>query len=142
MSESVTAFAPASIGNVGVGFDMLGLALAGGAGDRVIASRRDEPGIAIEEVRGLDGEIDALYRDAAKQGKRLRYVARFDAGGKASVGLEAVDTDHPFCNINLTDNIVQFKSDRYSANPLVVQGPGAGPEITAQALLGDVLALG
>jgi aspartokinase/homoserine dehydrogenase 1 len=88
-----------------------------------------------------DGEIEALYRDAAKQGRRLRYVARFEAGGDASVGLEAVDADHPFSNINLTDNIVQFKSDRYSANPLVVQGPGAGPEVTAAGVFADLLRL-
>jgi hypothetical protein len=56
MSDSVTAFAPASIGNVGVGFDMLGLALAD-VGDRVIARRSGEEGITIGEVRGLDGEI-------------------------------------------------------------------------------------
>jgi len=56
MSDSVTAFAPASIGNVAVGFDMLGLALAD-VGDRVIARPVPEPGITIAEVRGLDGEI-------------------------------------------------------------------------------------
>ncbi len=88
-----------------------------------------------------DGEIDAMYRDAVKQGRRLRYVARFEAGGNASVGLEAVATDHPFCNINLTDNIVQFKSERYSSNPLVVQGPGAGPEVTAAGVFADLLRL-
>ena len=56
MSDTVTAFAPASIGNVAVGFDMLGVALAG-VGDRVAARRIDEPGIRVAEVRGLDGEI-------------------------------------------------------------------------------------
>ena len=56
MTNDVTAFAPASIGNVGVGFDMLGLALAG-VGDRVRAVRKATPGISIDEVRGLDGEI-------------------------------------------------------------------------------------
>ena len=55
MSDVVTAFAPASIGNVAVGFDMLGLAL-GDVGDRVLASRTAQPGVAVEEVRGLDGE--------------------------------------------------------------------------------------
>ena len=88
-----------------------------------------------------DDDIEAMYRDAANEGRRLRYVARFEAGGDASVGLEAVDADHPFCNINLTDNIVQFKSDRYSANPLVVQGPGAGPEVTAAGVFADLLRL-
>ena len=56
MSEIVTAFAPASIGNVGVGFDMLGLALEG-AGDRVIARRIPGNEMVVAEVRGLDGEI-------------------------------------------------------------------------------------
>ena len=55
-ASMVTAFAPASIGNVGVGFDMLGLALAG-VGDRVTAKRTDAAGIRIAEIRGLDGEI-------------------------------------------------------------------------------------
>ncbi len=55
MNDSVTAFAPASIGNVGVGFDMLGLALEG-IGDEVKAHRVDDPGITVAEVFGLDGE--------------------------------------------------------------------------------------
>jgi len=55
MSDVVTAFAPASIGNLAVGFDMLGLALAG-VGDRVSARRTDETGVSIADVRGLDGE--------------------------------------------------------------------------------------
>ena len=54
--EYVTAFAPASIGNVGVGYDILGLAIAG-AGDRVAARKTDGDGITIREVRDLDGEI-------------------------------------------------------------------------------------
>ena len=56
MSDLVTAFAPASIGNVGVGFDMLGLALEG-VGDRVQARRVDAPGVRVAEVRGIDGEL-------------------------------------------------------------------------------------
>ena len=95
----------------------------------------------LARLPDYDDTIDALYRDASSEGRRLRYVARFETGGDASVGLEAVDADHPFCNINLTDNIVQFKSDRYSANPLVVQGPGAGPEVTAAGVFADLLRL-
>lgn len=56
MSEQVTAFAPASIGNVAVGFDMLGLALEG-VGDRVAARRVDSPGVSIDCVYGLDGQV-------------------------------------------------------------------------------------
>jgi homoserine kinase len=56
MSDVVTAFAPASIGNVAVGFDMLGLALAN-VGDRVAARKTDAPGVTVAEVRGIDGEL-------------------------------------------------------------------------------------
>ncbi len=95
----------------------------------------------LDRLPEFDGEIDALYKEAIGQNRQLRYVATLDAKGTASVGLEAVDEDHPFCNINLTDNIVQFVSDRYSENPLVVQGPGAGPEVTAGGVFSDLLRL-
>jgi aspartokinase/homoserine dehydrogenase 1 len=95
----------------------------------------------LEKLPEHDAEIDELYRKAAVENKQLRYVARLDEEGNAAVGLEAVDDSHPFCNINLTDNIVQFESERYSANPLVIQGPGAGPEVTAAGVFADLLRL-
>ena len=65
MSDWITAFAPASIGNVAVGFDMLGLALEG-AGDRVLARRTDGDGVSVAEVRGLDGEQHPYLSTDAK----------------------------------------------------------------------------
>ena len=55
------------------------------------------------------------------------------------VGLVAVPADHGFAHLRLTDNVVQFTTARYCANPLVVQGPGAGPEVTAAGVFADVL---
>jgi homoserine kinase len=82
MSDAVTAFAPASIGNVGVGFDMLGLALGGGAGDTVIATRCEAPGITIAEVRGLDGEIHPyLATDPKENTASIAAQALWDAAG-------------------------------------------------------------
>ena len=95
----------------------------------------------LDRLPDYDGEMDKLYRKAAADNKQLRYVAGFGASGEAAVKLEAVDDSHPFCNINLTDNIVQFESERYSANPLVIQGPGAGPEVTAAGVFADLLRL-
>jgi len=46
---------------------------------------------------------------------------------------------HPCAHTHLTDNLVQFRTRRYADNPLVVQGPGAGPEVTAAGVFGDVL---
>ncbi len=95
----------------------------------------------LARLSDYDGEMKALYEEAAAEGRKLRYIAKFAADGSAAVGLEAVDADHPFSNINLTDNIVLFETERYSSNPLVVQGPGAGPEVTAGGVFGDLLRL-
>ena len=95
----------------------------------------------LEKLPEYDAEIDAMYKKAAAENKQLRYVANLDADGNASVGLDAVDEDHPFCKINLTDNIVQFETERYSANPLVIQGPGAGPAVTAAGVFSDLIRL-
>jgi aspartokinase/homoserine dehydrogenase 1 len=95
----------------------------------------------LDGLAEYDGEMQALYEAALAAGKKLRYVGRLDETGNATVGLESVDSDHPFSNINLTDNIVQFETDRYSSNPLVVQGPGAGPEVTAGGVFSDLLRL-
>jgi homoserine kinase len=81
MSDWVTAFAPASIGNVAVGFDMLGLALAG-AGDRVLARKTDGDRVTIAEVRGLDGEIHPyLSTDPKSNTASIAAQALWDAHG-------------------------------------------------------------
>lgn len=81
MSDAVTAFAPASIGNLAVGFDMLGLAIAG-VGDRVMAQKTDRPGISLAEVRGLNGEPDPqLPTDPAHNTASLAAQALWDEHG-------------------------------------------------------------
>ncbi len=95
----------------------------------------------LERLPEYDQSMDDLYRQAVADGKSLRYIASLQADGTAAVGLEPVDANHPFSNINLTDNVVQFETERYSANPLVIQGPGAGPEVTAAGVFADLLRL-
>jgi aspartokinase/homoserine dehydrogenase 1 len=87
-------------------------------------------------------DVPMLKRLQAAQhaGRVLRYVGRLDAqSGTASVGPVELERTHPFANINLTDNIIQFVSGRYDRNPLVVQGPGAGPGVTAAGVFADLL---
>jgi homoserine kinase len=87
MSDWVTAFAPASIGNVAVGFDMLGLALEG-VGDRVLARRTTDGEISIAEVRGLDGELHPyLSTDARSNTASIAAQALWKAQGQSD-GLE------------------------------------------------------
>ncbi|MGI9202404.1 MAG: homoserine kinase [Woeseiaceae bacterium] len=85
----VTAFAPASIGNVGVGFDMLGLAISA-AGDKVSARKVDDNGVTIKEVRGLDGEIHAeLSSNADENTASIAAQALLDDAG-IEMGVELV----------------------------------------------------
>jgi len=81
------------------------------------------------------------YEAAKSRGKVLRYVGRLTSDGKATVGLVELDMKHAFANIALTDNVVRFATRRYCNNPLIVQGPGAGPEVTAGGVFADLLRL-
>jgi len=98
---------------------------------------------SVEDFMARLHEVDAAFAarlDAARAaGKVLRYVARLDADGRASVGLVELPREHAFANLRLTDNIVQFTTRRYCDNPLIVQGPGAGPEVTAAGVFADLL---
>jgi homoserine dehydrogenase len=105
------------------------------------------PGIARLPVGALhramqqiDAPLAGLLDAARAEGKALRFVARFE-NGRARVGIEAIGPRDPLAGGAGTDNRVAIWSDRYMAQPLIIQGPGAGPEVTAAALLDDVLSL-
>jgi homoserine dehydrogenase len=87
----------------------------------------------------LDSPLRERYAAAYKNGEKLRFIARLQAGGLATVGLEALPVDHPLAGGAGTDNRVAIWSDRYREQPLVIQGPGAGADVTAAALLDDAL---
>lgn len=86
----------------------------------------------------LDAPLQARLQTAQADGRMLRHLACLDDAG-ARVGLVAPDPGHASLHGRLTDNLVQFRTRRYADNPLVVQGPGAGPEVTAAGVFGDVL---
>jgi bifunctional aspartokinase / homoserine dehydrogenase 1 len=88
-----------------------------------------------------DAAMAAALADARAKNQVLRYVGRIDAAGKATVGLMRLEAKHAFANIALTDNVVRFATRRYCDNPLIVQGPGAGPEVTAAGVFSDLLRL-
>jgi aspartokinase/homoserine dehydrogenase 1 len=98
------------------------------------------PAEFMERLGELDAPMLARLQSAGNAGRVLRYVAALDAASRrATVGLVELERSHPFANINLTDNIVQFVTSRYHQNPLVVQGPGAGPAVTAGGVFADLL---
>ena len=89
----------------------------------------------------FDATMAATLEDARRKNEVLRYVGRVDRDGNATVGLLRLDARHAFANIALTDNVVRFATRRYCDNPLIVQGPGAGPEVTAGGVFSDLLRL-
>ena len=95
----------------------------------------------LDSLSGYDETMRERCATAQRNGQVLRYVGKLSADGRASVRLEALPEDHPFARINLTDNIVRYVTRRYSDNPLVVQGPGAGPVVTAAGVFADLLRL-
>jgi aspartokinase/homoserine dehydrogenase 1 len=95
----------------------------------------------LSRLEELDAPLAARHAEASARGGVLRFLARLNQRGKARVGLVEVPTNHPAARLYGTDNQFALTTTRYHAQPLVIQGPGAGPEVTAQALLGDVLAL-
>ena len=95
----------------------------------------------LDGLEVLDDQIETRYREAKEAGEVLRFVGRVGRDGEAKVGIERYSTDHAFAHLKLTDNIVQFRTRRYDENPLVVQGPGAGPEVTAGGIFADLLRL-
>jgi len=86
-----------------------------------------------------DAAMRQRYESARSRGNVLRYVAKVTADGHATVGLVELEAKHAFANIALTDNVVRYATHRYCDNPLIVQGPGAGPEVTAGGVFADLL---
>ena len=95
---------------------------------------------AFDRLDLLDGPIQAKLDAARAQGGTLRFVARLK-DGCARVGLEILGPDDPLAGGRGTDNRVAIWSDRYDTQPLIIQGPGAGAQVTAAALLDDALKL-
>jgi aspartokinase/homoserine dehydrogenase 1 len=93
----------------------------------------------MRRLSEFDAAIAERHARAHNEGRVLRYVAKLDRERRASVGLAELPRDHAFAHLRLTDNIVQFGTRRYRDNPLVVQGPGAGPEVTAAGVFADLL---
>lgn len=79
-----------------------------------------------------------LFDAAEKEGKKLKFVARYD-NGKASVGLQHIGSENNLYHLYGKDNVVLFYTDRYSEQPLVIKGAGAGAEVTASGVFADIL---
>lgn len=101
--------------------------------------------LSVDEFLKKYTENDALmlslFEQAKARGEILRFVGVLNSEGKASVELKSYPHTHAFSRLSGSDNIVLFKTERYLNQNLIVQGPGAGPEVTAAGVFADLLRL-
>ena len=86
----------------------------------------------------LDSDFEARRKVLESEGKRWRFVARMEMG-KMSVGLEAVDSHHPFYGLEGSNNIVLLTTERYREYPMLIQGYGAGAAVTAAGVFANII---
>lgn len=93
----------------------------------------------LAKLPNYDNEIQKVKDEALAEGKVLRFVGEVDfKANKVSVGIGKYSFDHPFASLKGSDNVVSIKTDRYP-NPLIIQGAGAGAEVTAHGVLADTI---
>jgi aspartokinase/homoserine dehydrogenase 1 len=88
-----------------------------------------------------DPEIAKMVTSVRSRSEVLRYVGTIDSNGSMSARLRSYPGSHPFANLTGSDNIVSFQTARYNTQPMIVRGPGAGPEVTAAGVFADLLRL-
>ena len=94
----------------------------------------------MEHIHELDEKYAKMFRKAAKKHNTYRYVASI-SDKKCSVGLQEGPKHSQLGSLNGPDNMIVFATKRYSENPLVIQGPGAGLEVTAAGVFGDIVSI-
>lgn len=96
----------------------------------------------MSKLPEYDDEMDKLRKEAQAENKVLRYVGKVDMSGNGSVnvGIEKYNASHPFASLKGSDNVISIQTERYP-NPMVIQGAGAGADVTAAGVLGDLLAI-
>ena len=85
--------------------------------------------------------FEKLLDDARSKNARLKYVAQLE-NGVAKVGLQEIPEGHDFYNLEGSDNIILFYTNRYTEQPLIVKGAGAGAEVTASGIFADIIRIG
>ena len=89
-------------------------------------------------VEELDAPFEERRKSLAAEGKKLRFIARWE-DGKATVALTPVDKSHPFYNLEASNNMVLITTTRYMQYPMVIQGYGAGADVTAAGVFADII---
>ena len=93
-----------------------------------------------KNIPEIDDEFEAKRKKLASESKHWRFVAKMDQG-KCSVGLQEVDSMHPFYDLQGSNNIVLIKTQRYNEFPMIIKGYGAGASVTAAGVFADIISI-
>ena len=93
-----------------------------------------------KDLPSLDESFEQKRKELEAQGKRWRFVATLDHG-KTQVALKAVDHNHPFYNLEGSNNIVLLTTERYKEYPMQIQGYGAGASVTAAGVFANIMSI-
>lgn len=89
-------------------------------------------------VPSIDDEFEEKRKKLAAANKCWRFVARFE-NGKAKVGLQEIGQEHPFYDLQGSNNLVMFTTERYQEFPMIIKGYGAGADVTAAGVFADII---
>ena len=93
-----------------------------------------------KKLPSLDAGFEERRQVLEKEGKRWRFVARLE-NGRAEVRLEEVDHNHPFYELEGSNNIILITTERYNEYPMLIQGYGAGAGVTAAGVFADIMSI-
>lgn len=92
------------------------------------------------QVQTLDGHFEQQRQQLEAEGKHFRFVARME-NGACEVGLQAVDSHHPFFDLEGSNNIIMISTERYHEYPMIIKGYGAGADVTAAGVFADIISI-
>lgn len=92
------------------------------------------------KISALDTPFEERRRNLEKEHKRWRFVSKWEYG-KGAVGLKEVSAGHPFYSLEGSNNVVLLTTERYNAYPMLIQGYGAGADVTAAGVFADIMSI-
>ncbi len=93
-----------------------------------------------EKIGAADYHFEKIFTKAKKNKSKLRFIGTITPKG-ANLELKEVGKKSPFYNLDGSDNMIVFTTERYKERPLVIQGPGAGAEVTASGIFAEILTI-
>lgn len=93
-----------------------------------------------KNIPEMDAEFEQMRQRLEAKGMRCRFVAKMDMGA-CEVGLQAVDSHHPFYELEGSNNIILISTERYHEYPMLIQGYGAGADVTAAGIFADIISI-